>query len=209
MRFAKFKPLSVSVAAFALAASMTCCDSENPITTTTPSSPTATSQSTPPVKPYEIRRSDGGKTFVREEGWPIQSFDGAEREEFETSMTTTGGRSVKVNRTVIKTDPLSVFSANPLHLIGMRSKDIRINKVKEYRTSAGIFCYKFLVNDAEVDESTGELRSTRGLLYSYSYYDENGDGVFESLVVDEKDRNGRSGIESEPHLPEWAIVKDQ
>jgi hypothetical protein len=208
VRFAKFKPLSVSVASSALAAAMICCDSENPVTTTTASSPTATSQNTPPVKPHEIRRSDGGKTFVRDDGWPIPSFDEAKREELETSIPSGDGRSVKVHRAVI--NPLSLlYTGNPLHSIGMRSRDILIHKVKEYRTSAGIFCYKFQVNDAGVDESTNELRPTRGLLYSYSYYDEDGDGIFESLIYDEKDRFGHEGFVGEPHVPKWAIAKDK
>jgi hypothetical protein len=184
------------------------CGSENPITTKA-SGPTATSQNTPPVMPREITPSDGGKTLVREDGWPIPSFDQAEREEFETSITSGDGRSVKVYRTIIRTDPLSLYTVNPLHLIGMGSKDIRINKVKEYRTSAGIFCYRFSVNNAEVDESTNKFRSTPGPLYPYSCYDEDGDGVFESLVINEKDPNGRKGFESDPHIPEWAIAKGQ
>jgi hypothetical protein len=206
VRFAKFKPLSVSVAAFALVGAIICCDSENPITSTA-SGPVPTGQNTPPVKPREVGRSDGGKTFVREDGWPIPSFDEAKREEFETSIPSSDGRSVKVHRTVI--DPPLLFTGNPLHLIGMRSKDILIHKVDAYRTSVGIFCYKFRVNDAVVDESTHQVRPTRGLLYSYSYYDEDGDGVFEALVFDEKDRFGHTGFEGEPHIPEWAIAKAQ
>jgi hypothetical protein len=208
VKIVKFKSVRVFAFVVAMTAAIICCDSENPISTTA-SGPTPSSQVTPTVTPHEIRRSDGGRTFVKADGWSIPSLAAAEREEFETSITTAGGRSVKVYRTVIKTDPLSLFTGNPLHLIGMRSKDIRINKVKEYRTSAGIFCYKFLVNDADVDENTNKVRSTRGLLYPYSYYDEDGDGVFESLVFDEKDRFGHQGFEGEPHVPEWAIAKDQ
>ena len=208
MRIVKFGPFIVFAVVAAMTAAIIGCGSETPITTTS-SGPSVVSQNTPTVMPQEIRRPDGGRTFLLADGWAIPSLAAAEREEFETSIPTAYGQSVKVRRTVIKTDPLSLFTGNPLHLIGMHSKDIRINKVKEYRTSAGIFCYNFQVNDAAVDESTNELRPTRGLLYSYSYYDEDGDGVFESLIYDEKDRFGHQGFEGEPHVPEWAIAKDK
>lgn len=208
MRFTKFKPLRVSAVAVAITASIVSCDSETPITTTA-SGPIVISQNTPTVMPQEIRRSDGGRTFLLAEGWAIPSLAAAEREEFEASITTPNGRSVKVRRTVIQTDPLSLITDNPLYLVSIGLEKVRLNKVQEYRTVAGVFCYQFKVNDAEVDESTNRVRSTRGFLYAYSYYDEDGDGVFESLVINEKDRFGRKGFESQPHVPEWAIVKGQ
>ncbi len=193
------------VIATAMAATIIGCGSEDPITTTG-AGPTVSAQSTPTVVLPEIRRSEDGTTYKRTDGWPIPSFVKAEREEFETSITSADGRNVKVHRTVIRTNPLSLISDNPLHLIGMGGEKIRINTVIEYRIAAAVFCYKFLVNDAEVDEGTNKVLSTRGVLYPYSLYDEDGDGVFESLVVKEKDRNGRQGFESEPHLPDWSSV---
>lgn len=178
------------------------CGYENPILIPRPTS-TANAENTPPVSPTEIHQLEDGKTFVREGGWPIPSFDGAERLEFETFIPSSDGRSLKVYRTVI--EPPLLFIPNPLHLIGMPSTDILIHKVVEYRTSSGIFCYKFLVNDAEVDASTKEVRSSRGLLYSYIIYDEDGNGIFESLIINEMDRMGRSGFEGEPHLPKWTL----
>lgn len=103
--------------------------------------------------------------------------------------------------------PLSLIADNPLYSIGIGLRKVRLNKVKAFRTDAGVFCYRFLVNDAEVDEAINKVLSTRGSLYPYSLYDEDGDGTFESLTINEKDRNGRQIFESEPHLPEWAITK--
>ncbi len=208
MKTVRYRDVRIFVVAVLLATAIIGCGSENPITMTGPS-PTVSAQNTPTGVSPEIHRSEDGKIYVRKDGWPIPSLDGAEREEFETSLTSGDGRSVKVYRMVIKADPLSLITGNPLHLIGSGSKHIRINAVKEYRTSAGVFCYKFLVNDAEVDENTNKLISTQRFLYPYSLYDEDGDGVFESLVISETDRNGRKGFQVEPHLPEWAIVKDK
>ena len=154
-----------------------------------------------------IQRSDDGKVFVRDGGWPIPSLASAENDEFEYSVIFADGRKVEVNGKLFRLD-LSVIMDNPLSAIGWADGKIRINKVKEYRTAAGMFCYKFLVNQADVDESTNRIRSTRGVLFSYSYYDEDGDGVFESLFLDETDRRGRQGFESEPHLPKWLLGKE-
>ena len=208
MRIVKFGPFRVLAVVAAMTAAIIGCGSETPITTTA-SGPTVSSQNTPTVIPQEIRRPDGGRTFLLVDGWAIPSLAAAEREEFETSIPTADGRSVKVRRTVIQTDTLSLIVDNPLYPVGIGLKYVRLNKVKEYRTVAGVFCYTFHVNDADVDESTNEVRSTRGYLYAYSYYDEDGDGVFESLIINEKDRFGRKGFYSEPHLPEWAIAKDK
>lgn len=208
MKIVKLETFRASAIAVAIATSIISCGSETPITTTA-SGPTIISQNTPTVMPQEIRRPDGGRTFLLVDGWAIPSLAAAEREEVETSIPTAGGRSVAVRRTVIKTDTLSLIVDNPLYPVGIGLKYVRLNKVKQCRTMAGVFCYTFHVNDADVDESTNKVRSTRGYLYAYSYYDEDGDGVFESLVFDEKDRFGHEGFYSEPHVPEWAIAKHQ
>lgn len=180
------------------------CGSDDPIASTGPG-PVASVQNTPTATPREIRRSDGGTTFQRADGWPIPFFGEATREEFATSIVTSYGRRVKVQMTVIQTDPLSLIIDNPLYFNGTGLEKVRVNKVKEYRTSGGVFCYRFLVNDAEVDKSTNKVRLTRGFLYPYSYYDLDGDGVFESLVVSEKDRNGLKGFQNEPDIPDWVV----
>jgi hypothetical protein len=203
MKMVKLKTWGDLTVAVAFVATIASCRAEDPIKMTGASPTVEVRNPSTGIQP-EIRRSDDGKTFIRSDGWPIPDFGEAEREEFVTSITTAEGRSVQVGRTVI--DPLSLYTENPLYLIDIGAEKIRINKVKEYRTSAGIFCYRFLANDAVVDESTNKLR-TRGFLYSYSYYDENGDGVFESLVISEKDRHGWKGFQNEPHLPAWSIAK--
>lgn len=201
----KLGPTAIYLKMFALAVAIVGCGSGDP-TTTTASGPDVRGQNTPTVIPPTIRRLENGKTFVRADGWPIPSLGEAEREEFATSIMTSDGRSVEVHSTVIRTDPLPLYVENPLYLIDIGAEKIRINKVKEYRTSAGVFCYRFLANDAIVDENTNKLR-TRGALYPYSYYDEDGDGVFESLIISEEDRNRRKGFEIEPHLPDWVSGK--
>lgn len=205
MKIMKHKDARVFLVAVSLAIAIIGCGSQNSITVTGPS-PAGGSQPTPTAQPPEIQRSEDGQTYVRKDGWPIPSFGEAEREEVETFIPTAEGRTVKVYRTSIKVHSFLLFTGNPLHFIGIGRKDILIQAVKEYRTSAGIFCYKFLVNDADVDENTGKLLPTRHILYPYSYYDEDGDGIFESLVISEKkDRFGHEGFYGEPHLPNWAV----
>ena len=198
----KFEFLRVSVFAVAIASAIVGCNSEDPIGTPLSS----ISQNSPPVNLQEFQRADGGRTFTRDDGWPIPSFHGAPREEFETSLLSATGRSVKVYRTVVGTrsSPSLPYIANPLHLVGGSSKVVLIHRVTEYRSSAGIFCYQFLVNDPGFDENANTVYPIRSVLYPYSYYDEDGDGIFESLVLNEKDRNGRLGFGREPHVPEWA-----
>ncbi len=203
MKIVKLKSVRIFVLAAAMAAGIVSCGSEDP--TSTGSRSIASAQNTPSPTPQAIKRPDGGTTFLRSDGWPVPFFGEAEREEFDTSITTSDGRSVKVHRTVIKTDPLSLYIYNPLYLMGIGLERVRLNEVKEYRTAAGAFCYRFQVNDAYVDEATNKV-ITRGFLYSYSYYDEDGDGVFESLVISEKDLNGLKGFQNEPHLPKWSTL---
>lgn len=157
--------------------------------------------------PQEIRRSDGTTLLVRDGGWPIPSFDGAERKVSDVLIESADGIMVTVYRTDIQVDPLSLVAQNPLHSIGIGYEMIRINRVMEFRTFAGIFCYKFLVNDADVDKATNKIRSTRGFLYDLAFYDEDGDGAFESLIIGEKDSTGKKGFGSKPHLPDWSIAQ--
>ncbi len=203
MKIVNFKSVKLFILVALIAIGIISCGCDDPISTG--SGPKANARNTPTVSPQAIQRSDGGATYLRSDGWPIPPFGEAKREEFNISTTTTDGKSVKVHVTIIQTDDLSLYIDNPLHLIDIGLEKVRVNKVKEFRTPTGIFCYRFLVNDAYVNEGTNKLQ-TRGALYPYSYYDDAGDGVFESLVISEKDRNGSKGFQNEPHLPKWAIL---
>ena len=140
MKIVKIKSTRMFALAVAMVGVIVGCGSDDP-TMTRGSGPIVSAQNTPTP---EIRRSDDGNTHVRTDGWPVPSFGEAERKEFETSIPTADGRSVKVYRTVIRTEKLLIMD-NPLSLIGWAPGKININTVMEYRTAAGVFCYKFLV----------------------------------------------------------------
>ena len=68
------------------------------------------------------------------------------------------------------------------------------------------FCYQVRFRRAGIDEKTG-APSYSLILFFRAYYDEDGDGKFESLVINEKSDYGPNLYGAIAHIPQWVLDK--
>lgn len=154
------------------------------------------------IKP--ITSSDGSRVFVREEGWPILDLSSGKKTKFKEVAETKDGQRIKVDVTSFHLAPF-VVTDEPFASIGDKMGKVEIGAVLEFKARNRVFCYKFQVNRVTVYENTNTVRSSSGSVFFYAYYDEDGDGKFESLVLDEIGRSGYSSIANPPHVPKWVL----
>ena len=81
--------------------------------------------------------------------------------------------------------------------------DLNVRQVYEYKANDRTFAYMYLVNPVELDEETKKIKSSRGFVFYFAVYDEDGDGIFENLAIGEPSvtRSLR------PHVPAWAAKR--
>lgn len=156
-----------------------------------------------PPNSAQIQKSVDGKVYLRKDGWPIPSLSGAKKDEEFERILDSQGRSVTISGTTFLMQHPFPITKEPFASIGYNFGKIQIHKILEYRTPRGVFCYKFEANRVTVEEGSNRIVSTEGVIFSYSYYDEDGDGIYESLYVSETDKSGR--ISNVPHIPQWLL----
>ncbi len=82
----------------------------------------------------------------------------------------------------------------------MGGGNLNIQSVSEYKAKDRTFAYMLLVNPVELDKASNKIKGSRGFVFYFAVYDEDGDGVFETLAIDEPSVTRRL----RPHVPEWA-----
>jgi hypothetical protein len=140
--------------------------------------------------------SDNGKIFVKEDGWEIPGLASAKKQKTQTLKTEVqGGKKIDVNATYYW-EPL-VETEEPFKSIGVNLGMLRIYALREFAIGDDKFCYKVQANRVGI-----------GSLFPFVFYDEDGDGKFETLILDEKDTleiNGRRtqiiSFYTMPHIP--------
>lgn len=137
---------------------------------------------------------DKGRIFIKESGWFIPNLNLGKRSKHTFKVKVQGERKVKLKVTYYNF--LDVIDTNePLTPLGIVSEKIRYQQISEYKIKDQIFCYKISFS-----------YTSYPVVYFFSYYDEDGDGKFESLVVDEV-INGRASFFNVPHIPQWLLKK--
>ena len=148
------------------------------------------------------RTFDGGRMFVKAEGWQIPDFSSGEVERSTYKTRTKDGRKIDILVGQYDLKPY-IVTDEPFLSIGDNLGKIQIRTIREFRSGSRPFCYKFQVNRVSVDNEANVVISSHGVSFFFSYYDEDGDGKFETLVLDEKDAGGIISFSSSPHLPKW------
>ncbi len=143
--------------------------------------------------------SDNGRVFVKDDGWQIPGFASAKKQDsYSRQVNADGGKKITVS--ITNYDPHAEETEEPFKSIGSSLGLIRVNALKEFAVGEQNFCYKVQAN-----------RIGSGSVFPFAYYDEDGDGKFETLVLDEKDDveiegKGKAQIISfftMPHIPKW------
>ncbi len=146
--------------------------------------------------------SEDRKTFVRDGGWSIPAIVAAKKVQNKRNIRLDDGREVQVEAVVQNLEPF-IVTDEPFASIASSIGKTQIREVTEFRTAAGVFCYRISVNRVFVDENTNTITSTQGVIFNYSYYGEDGDGKFETLSMNSTEPKGRP-TPFDPHIPDWA-----
>jgi hypothetical protein len=156
------------------------------------------------IKP--VVSSDGSKVFVREDGWQIPDLSLGKESKSKVVAETKDGQRIKVDVKDFELSPY-VVTDEPFASVDYKIGKTQLRTVREYAVRNRVFCYMIQVNRITVFENTNTVRSSSGSLFFYAYYDEDGDGKFESLVFDEIGRFGLSSFVNPPHVPKWVLQK--
>ena len=140
------------------------------------------------IKPLH---SENGKRFEKEDGWEIPRL-GSGRLEKEYFFQTTTDTGEKIKVAVTDYDTSSPDTEEPFKSIGQSLGLIHVRYVKAFAVDGQRFCYRVQAN-----------RVGHGSVFPFSFYNEDGDGKFETLLLDEKDEKGAVSFSSPPHIPRW------
>jgi hypothetical protein len=156
-------------------------------------------QQSPDVR--EVQFSGGGRGLVKAEGWlmpDLSSIDNNEQFKVQGAKTL-GGIEVDVKAAKYSFEfGNTLLSSDMAAVLGWG--DLNVRQVNEYKAKDRTFAYMYLVNPVELDEETKKIKSSRGFVFYFAVYDEDGDGIFETVAVGEPSvtRSLR------PHVPAWA-----
>lgn len=144
-----------------------------------------------PVK--EIPTADDSRIFVREGGWAIPNYGLTKQDSFVVTVKAEGDRKVRLKGAIYDFSE-EIVTDEPLRELGYPKYRIRYTKLFEYKIRGRVFCYKLLYSYVSI-----------GVDFFFAYYDEDGDGNFETLVIGET-VGGVSIASNIPHIPEWVLA---
>jgi hypothetical protein len=133
-------------------------------------------------------------TYIRTDGWPVSDFIPPSSDSLRSPAKRVPGSSEGLNETVYEFRSI-VETEEPYKTLGLNAGKVRILSIREYDMGGRRFCYEFTVSPVAINVETG-AHSIVGMKVFYRYYDEDGDGKFETLKLRE------SNI-SPLDMPEW------
>jgi hypothetical protein len=158
----------------------------------------------------QIMPSNDGKKFEKAEGWEIPFLSSSVVKAKRRGNPDSKGKQSAVIAYVDYEPPSEVLTEDPLkEVVGTPNFSykslglLKVTSIREFSVNNRKFCYQVRFQRASVNKETGS-RSYGGSLFFYSYYDEDGDGKFESLVIDEVNNSGISAFGLVGHIPKWA-----
>lgn len=152
-------------------------------------------------KKFVIKNQKGipneDKVFIKEDGWEIPTLAPSKVTRYNQKVYLENKKKVKIN--VTDYELLDNFiTKEPFAFIKKDLGNLLYLTISEYKVKNRIFSYKIQATLAEVDQNTKKIKFTIGVLLFFSFNDENGDGKFESLVLDETFSNT-------PRIPQWVL----
>lgn len=154
--------------------------------------------------PIPGKLPDGGKTLVMKTGWHPPEVVPEKSKEYQFKAKTRDGREVSVKSTFYQ--PIFGVLVEPVSSEHVGLGPLAIQAVKEYKVKNRTFACAVQVNRVEIDPGTNAITSSHGSVFFFTYYDEDGDGTFETLALDERgDKFGHISFALPPHVPNWVL----
>lgn len=156
-------------------------------------------QRSPDVR--EVKLPDGGRGLLKTGGWSIPDLTSIEKiDQFKVQgAKTIDGIDVDVDAARYRFEFGSLFLSSQM-AAEMGWGDLKVQYVSEYKARDRTFAYMFVVTPVEVNEASNNVKVSRGFVFYFAVYDDDGDGVFETLAIGEPSVTRRL----RPHVPAWA-----
>jgi hypothetical protein len=148
-----------------------------------------------------------GRVLIKTSGWQIPQMLSDQKEPEENKnlkARTIDGIEVSVEST--RYTPIFGRMLVPDDATAViRLGELNVQGVSEYKKEGRQFAFVFAVNRIFIDKETNAVTGSQGVVFRYALYDEDGDGIFETLVLSDKNLNRTLT----PHVPKWATAKSR
>lgn len=149
----------------------------------------------------EAALQGGGRGYVKTGGWTVPDLTSIEKDaQFKVQGAKTfDGMEVDVEAARYRFEfGHALVSSDIAAVMGLG--DLNIQSMNEYKSKDHTFAYMLVANPVELDKASDKIKSSRGVVFYFAIYDEDGDGVFETLAIDEHSVTRLL----RPHVPAWA-----
>jgi hypothetical protein len=166
------------------------------------STPSTTDLETPALGTISVEQMpDGSKLLRKADGWQIPVLDIGKEETRKVIKKTRTGVEISVDLSVYRPEFGRILVPPDAEAnLGMGA--LNIQTISRYEAKGRPFAYSFLVNRVEIDGNSNLILSSQGVVFRFNLYDEDGDGLFDTLGLSEP----RLPDSMLPHVPDWIIL---
>lgn len=151
--------------------------------------------------PKDVRETQlvgGVRALVRDTGWQVAYSNTGRGEQARIAAKTIDGLEVAIDLISYTPEFGSIILAEDVAAsIGIGN--LNVQKMFEYKVKDRTFAYAIEVNQIDLDEKN-KITGSRGMIMTFTFYDEDGDGRFETLIKSDPVFN----TTRRPHVPQWA-----
>jgi hypothetical protein len=152
----------------------------------------------------EISVKDGPtviKKFIKSDGWQLRNFDllASDQPKRVRAIRLENGKSVQVHETSIKPSGETVWRTERAFLLEPEVIQVEqlawnVNSISKFEADGRPFCYVLQCTLAKLDQD-GKIIALLASAASLNYYDESGDGIFETFEYGSPT----------PRIPRWVV----
>lgn len=147
-------------------------------------------------KPDQIIRISDKEVYFNREGWTIPAKMEGVSSVSTIKSVSNGKRTLQITVTRIVLDPI-LETEEPFSFIDFQFKRIGLLTVNKFSAQDKVICYQFMFTRVQDD---GQLS---GAVSYFSYYDDDGDGKFESLYLADTTEKEHLIFGTLSHMPAW------
>jgi len=165
------------------------------------SSPFSNENSQAQLLPRKEATEYGGTEYIRANGWPLPELGQNISDVTSIDLASNTGQIIRCQVSDYSLNPF-IISNEPFDQIDYGFKLIQIRDIRIFSYKGKAFSYRIQFNSIRSNPNDNKSESV-GVVSFFSYYDNDGDGKFESLVLGELDQRNISSFSSLPHIPAW------
>jgi hypothetical protein len=146
----------------------------------------------------EMQLARGGRALIKDTGWQVAYSNTGRGEQARITAKTIDGLEVPIDLTSYRPEFGSIRLAEDVAAsIGLGN--LNVQTMLEYKVKDRTFAYAIGANQIDLDENN-KITGSRMMIMNFMFYDEDGDGRFETLIKSDPVFN----TTRRPQVPQWA-----